>query len=626
MNKQAYFQRLGRLLDLEATAEKEQFLERQQSQSAHAEKSGLTLVNLTLRDEATALAGRVVITLGKRNEQQELPWHMLSLGTPVLLTAVDENEAWRGIVSDRDRFTIKVALDEYPETADSRPLFRLDKATDEVARRRIQRALDDAQRDRTTRFNNLRDVLLGIERPRFASQPPNLIAPHLNETQCQAVTLALRAEDIAIIHGPPGTGKTTAVAEFIRQAVQQGQIVLACAPSNLAVDNIVERLLTTGEKVVRLGHPARVLPELRETTLDIQVENHSSAQLARKMHREAHSLFAKAGRWTRAKPAPGERQAMRAEAKSLIAEARELEKTAVSRILDQADVICATTTGISYSILGERTFDVCIIDEAGQATEAEIWGPILRADKVVLAGDHQQLPPTIVSLQAKNQGFEESMMGRLVNTFEDATVRLEVQHRMHETIMNFSSQTFYDGSQIAAETVRTHLLADLPEVQATELTTTPITYIDTAGASYDEEAEDEGDSRLNPQEAELVTQQVNELLAAGVSPADIAVIAPYAAQVRLLRERITAEEIEINSVDGFQGREKEAVIISLVRSNYEGVIGFLSETRRMNVALTRARRKLIVIGDSATITVHPFYQRLVDYFESVGAYKSVWEI
>jgi predicted DNA helicase len=298
----------------------------------------------------------------------------------------------------------------------------------------------------------------------------------------------------------------------------------------------------------------------------------------------------------------------------------------VNRILDQADVICATTTGISQRMLGNRTFDVCVIDEAGQATEAEVWAPILRAGKVILAGDHQQLPPTIVSLQAKNQGFEESMMGRLVNTFAEATVRLDVQYRMHETIMNFSSQTFYAGSQVAAEAVRSHTLTDLPNVHANKLTAAPITYIDTAGASYDEQAEDEGDSRLNPQEAQLVLRQIDQLLAAEVPPEHIAVIAPYAAQVRHLRELITAEEIEINSVDGFQGREKEAIIISLVRSNYEGNIGFLSETRRMNVALTRARRKLIVIGDSATITAHPFYQNMVDYFESVGAYKSVWEI
>jgi superfamily I DNA and/or RNA helicase len=215
---------------------------------------------------------------------------------------------------------------------------------------------------------------------------------------------------------------------------------------------------------------------------------------------------------------------------------------------------------------------------------------------------------------------------------------LNVQYRMHQDIMNFSSDIFYDGHLQADDAVRTALLADLPHVTQAPLTTTPIHFIDTAGASYDEEPEPDGESRLNPLEAELVVKKVNELLEHGVSPEDIAVISPYSAQVKLLREKIK-HEIEIDSVDGFQGREKEAVIVSLVRSkpvlrlrsanitrhSAQDDIGFLADTRRMNVALTRARRKLIVIGDSATITAHPFYEKLVKYFEAIGAYHSVWE-
>jgi ATP-dependent RNA/DNA helicase IGHMBP2 len=207
-----------------------------------------------------------------------------------------------------------------------------------------------------------------------------------------------------------------------------------------------------------------------------------------------------------------------------------------------------------------------------------------------------------------------------------------VQYRMHQDIMSFSSEVFYDGNLQADETVRTALLADLPQVASTPLTTTPIHFIDTAGASYDEEHEPDGESRLNPQEAELVLKKVEELLISGVFPENIAVISPYSAQIKQLRELINSRiaedggrNIEIDSIDGFQGREKEAVIVSLVRSNREGEVGFLADTRRMNVALTRARRKLIVIGDSATITNHPFYEKMVRYFESVGAYHSVWE-
>jgi predicted DNA helicase len=286
--------------------------------------------------------------------------------------------------------------------------------------------------------------------------------------------------------------------------------------------------------------------------------------------------------------------------------------------------VCATATGLDRDRLNGKTFDWCIMDEASQSTEPSAWIPLQFANRIVLAGDHCQLPPTVLSPEAIRGGFNVSLMERLLENGGPRKM-LNVQYRMHEEIMSFSSDIFYEGNLQADETVRTALLADLPAVTSTPLTTTAIHFIDTAGASYDEEREPDGDSRMNPLEAELVIKKVDELLECGVSPADIAVISPYSAQVKLLRDRIKRPEIEIDSVDGFQGREKEAVIVSLVRSNREGEVGFLADTRRMNVAMTRARRKLIVIGDSATITVHPFYEKMVKYFESVGAYHSVWE-
>jgi ATP-dependent RNA/DNA helicase IGHMBP2 len=266
------------------------------------------------------------------------------------------------------------------------------------------------------------------------------------------------------------------------------------------------------------------------------------------------------------------------------------------------------------------------MDEASQCTEATAWAPLQIVDRLVLAGDHFQLPPTIISAQAAAEGFNVSLLERLIDQLGKGVARrLSVQYRMHHQIMKFSSQEFYEDSLSADAVVYDHLLQDLPGLAANDLTRTPIDFIDTAGASYDESAELEGDSRYNLQEADLVLKKVQALLASGLAPAEIAIISPYSAQVRLLREHIQQPEMEIDSVDGFQGREKEAVIVSLVRSNREGEIGFLEDVRRMNVALTRARRKLIVIGDSATITTHPFYQRMVTYFESVGAYHSVWE-
>jgi predicted DNA helicase len=316
---------------------------------------------------------------------------------------------------------------------------------------------------------------------------------------------------------------------------------------------------------------------------------------------------------------------MRQEARALLADARQLEARAIERILDAAPILCATTTGLDDSLLGGRRFDLLVLDEACQSTEPGCWVPLLRSDRVVLAGDPCQLPPTVVSSEAAKQGFGVSLLERLVAWYGDAvTRRLDVQYRMHEAIMGFSSAEFYDGALTADESVRTHRLCDIPGVATEPLTQAPLTFIDTAGAGYDEELEPDGDSRLNPQEADLVCRKVRELLAAGVASSDIAVIAPYAAQVRRLRERLNVPGLEIDSVDGFQGREKEAVILSLVRSNPEGDVGFLADVRRTNVALTRARRSLIVVGDSATLSALPFYQRMVEYFEARGAYRSVW--
>jgi predicted DNA helicase len=252
--------------------------------------------------------------------------------------------------------------------------------------------------------------------------------------------------------------------------------------------------------------------------------------------------------------------------------------------------------------------------------------PLLRCARVVLAGDHCQLPPTVISADAAAEGFGISLLERLVERYGSTVTRLlRVQYRMHESIMRFSSDEFYAAALEADPSVQGHLLRDLAGVRPDELTETAVQFIDTAGAGFEEQLEEEGESRLNPQEARLVARKVRALLDLGVPAGDMAVIAPYAAQVRLLREELPVPGLEIDSVDGFQGREKEAVIVSLVRSNTENEIGFLADVRRMNVALTRARRKLLVIGDSATLAVHPFYEKLFAYFEALGAHHSVWE-
>jgi superfamily I DNA and/or RNA helicase len=620
---QPHFAQLRHWLALEAAAEQQQLQTNPQAQSEH------TLTRLVIRSEDIGLGGRILLQLAPRNQQAHLPFSRLSTGSPVMLIEEGESQpqSWRGVISRLSSQSCEIALSQSPESAASS--FRLTLAHDEITRQRMERALTRVETARGNRAAALRDVILGEQPASFANGriPANVAAytSHLNPSQQEAVRHALAAEDVAIIHGPPGTGKTTTVTALIHAAVARGDRVLACAPSNLAVDNLAEQLAAAGVPLARLGHPARILPELQAHTLDALVERQESYRQAKKLRKQAFGLRDQADKFRRARPAPGEKQALRAEATQMLDEARQLEAHAVAQALDGAAVILATLTGIDSAVLGQRQFDLCVIDEAGQSTEPGAWIPLTRSDRLVLAGDHQQLPPTIVSAQAQAQGFGVSLLERLMQRDGPHLARrLDVQYRMHREIMDFSSALFYDGDLQADASVQAHLLCDLPGVARNALTETAVTYIDTAGAGYEDSQPADSDSRHNPEEAALAAKKVQQLLAAHVPAANIAIITPYAAQEQRLRE-LLPDSIRVGTVDGFQGREMEAIIISLVRSNRAGEIGFLAETRRMNVALTRARRKLIVIGDSATIGRDSFYGRLLDYFDAIGAYRSVWE-
>ncbi len=627
-NGEDHFQRLARLLELEGQAEAEQARTRMEGVApADAERQGDCLVGLVVVDESAGLGGRCLLSLAKRNRSASLPWTRLGVGSPVVVLPEAEaaSAGIRGVVCERSEHLLRVAISE--PLGDEDGIYRVVLSNDETSRQRQRSILDRTRAAARDRLAELRGTLLGESPPTFAPPIPwTPLNKALNDSQKEAIDLALSARDLAIIHGPPGTGKTTAVVELIRQAVRRGDKVLACAPSNMAVDNLLERLVAAGERAVRLGHPARVLPTLQEHTLDLMVEAHSDMRLARKFSKEAYALFRKAGKFTRARPEPGARRDMRQEGRSLLTEARRLESQAVEWVLDSATILCSTTTGLDSEVLGQRRFNLAVIDEAAQSTEPGCWIPLSRSDRVVLAGDHCQLPPTVLSRDAVAEGYSVSMLERLADLYgPDVTRLLKVQYRMHEAIMTFSSSEFYDLELAAHPSVATRRLCDLPGVRTFPLTEEPVHFIDTAGAGFDDQVEPNGSSRLNPEEARLVNQKVQTLLQAGLEPTEIAVIAPYSAQVRLLREQLSIPGLEVDSVDGFQGREKEAVVISLVRSNREGDIGFLADVRRMNVALTRARRLLLVVGDSATLACHPFYQRLLTYFEEVGAYHTVWE-
>jgi ATP-dependent RNA/DNA helicase IGHMBP2 len=626
MTASEHFDRLSRLLEIESKYEQWQTLELAKSLSpAQLEQRGVGLTDLIIRDTSPGLGG-MMLTLGKSSPQQRLPWLRLADGSPVLVQAPGLRRGLRGVMAGRDALTVRVAVPEIPDELDEDTVCDLVRTSDETTRSRQKAALERARNVDSGRIVELRNVLLGQTPPRFDPLPEIIpFDANLNASQLDAIRFALFAKDLAVIHGPPGTGKTTTLAELVRQAVARGETVLVCAPSNLAVDNLLERLIDGGLNAIRLGHPARVLPAVLSHTLDAVVERHPAVRSARKLVKEASALFRQADRYTRAKPEPGAKQAMRREARNLMSDAFHIENQIVATVIREANVICSTLTGLDGNLLRDRVFDLLVIDEAGQGIEPAAWIGLLRCRRVVLAGDHCQLPPTVLSPEAAREGLAASLLERVAAMQPEIARLLTVQYRMHESIMNFSSSEFYGCELTADESVRTHRLCELPGVATNPMTECSIAFMDTAGAGYDEESEEDGESRRNPQEATFLARKVRELLGSGVRPDDIAVISPYAGQVRLLRDRLPYVSLEIDTVDGFQGREKEAVFISLVRSNPAGDIGFLADVRRMNVAMTRARRSLYVIGDSATLAADPFYKRLIEYFEAAGAYHTVWE-
>lgn len=623
----AYFDTLAEWLELEAVAERERLARRRQIRSqVDIERRGETLVAMDLADHRTGLAGRLLLDFAKPGERP-IPMNRLKVGSPVVVSNDDDpsDKGVAGVVSQRKSHSIQVAVDVWPEG----DRFRIDLSPDETTRKRQIAAMARA-RTATGRTKMLRDVLMGERELRFSEAKDSdrsdvRFLTQLNPPQQDAVRFALSARDVAIIHGPPGTGKTTTLAEVIYQAVQRGDKVLACASSNTAVDNLLERLVAMMPHVLRVGHPARVFEALRGHTLDELVDADPSTDVIRDMRKEVQALLRSAEKDFRGRDGQRNRREIMAEVGQLRGQIRGIERSIIRGVLDRADVVCTTTT-IDDDLLGDREFNTVVMDEACQSTLPSIWQAVMRADRLILGGDHQQLPPTVLSADASAAGLKESLMQRMVNREGESVYRrLTVQYRMNDPIMRFSSDTFYDGSLVADASVKSRRLCDLRGVDENELTTTPLAFIDTAGAEFDEQLEPEGESKLNPKEANLVIRLVRELFAAGVCANQIAVIAPYAAQVRFLRNRLDAPELEIDTVDGFQGREKEVVIITMTRSNPIGEIGFLSDTRRTNVALTRAKRKLIVIGDSATLGGNPFYASMLKYFDDNDAYQSVWQ-
>lgn len=478
---------------------------------------------------------------------------------------------------------------------------------DETSYRLMFEALDRVIRARSGRLADLRDIFY-TKAPASRYTFDAMRFPWLNASQEKAVNEVLWAKDVAVVHGPPGTGKTTTLVEAIFETLRRESQVLVCAQSNMAVDWISEKLVDRGINVLRIGNPTRVNDKMLSFTYERRFEAHPDyPQLwsIRKAIRELRQQRKHADSW---------HQKM----DRLKSMATELELRIRLSLFGEARVIASTLTGAANRVLEGEKYSTLFIDEAAQALEAACWIAIRKAGRVILAGDHCQLPPTVKSIMALKGGLGKTLMERIVENKPETVTLLKMQYRMNEQIMKFSSEWFYHGMVESAPTVSHRGILDYD---------TPMMWIDTAECDGKEEFVGENFGRINRAEAELTLQTLQQYLEKIgkqrilEESIDVGIISPYRAQVQLLRKELRKREffrpyrhlLTVNTVDGFQGQERDIILISLVRSNDGGDIGFLRDLRRMNVAITRARMKLIILGSSETMTSHPFYKKLYEY-------------
>jgi superfamily I DNA and/or RNA helicase len=483
---------------------------------------------------------------------------------------------------------------------------------DETSYKLMFDALDRVAAAKGNRLATLRDLFYSHQRARTFTFNP-LRFPWLNQTQEQAVNDVLWAKDVAVVHGPPGTGKTTTLVEAIYETLRRENQVLVCAQSNMAVDWISEKLVDRGVNVLRIGNPTRVNDKMLAFTYERRFESHPDyTQLwsIRKAIREMRANRKHTDGWHQ-------------KVERLKDRATELEIKINADLFSEARVIASTLTGSANRVLERQKFGTLFIDEAAQALEAACWIAIRKATRVIFAGDHCQLPPTVKSIAALKGGLDKTLMERIVENKPETVTLLKVQYRMNEQIMKFSSDWFYHGQVESAPEIKYRGILDLD---------TPMSWIDTSDMDFKEEFVGESFGRINKDEAVLTLQTLSDYYEKIGKQRilderlDVGIISPYRAQVQYMRKLVKMKEqfkpfrrlITVNTVDGFQGQERDIIIISLVRANEEGQIGFLRDLRRMNVAITRARMKLIIIGNASTMTRHPFYQKLFEYINKMN--------
>lgn len=490
----------------------------------------------------------------------------------------------------------------------------------------MEKALDRALQARTGSLVRFRDLLGGTRPPEFAQLPLPEMPEHLNPSQMEAVGGILSAHDLAVVHGPPGTGKTTTLVAAVSELVRREPTVLVCAASNTATDVLAERLDAAGIRVLRIGHISRVDESILNLTLDAQVAAHPDSREIKKVRIQASEARRRAARFKRTfdEEARENRRSDYREARDLEDWVRLLETRLVEQVLDSAQVIATTLTGAAHPVLEKRRFRTLVVDEAAQALDPAVWIPLAKAERLVLAGDPHQLPPTVKSPEAMQGGLSVTLMERLLPSLPSVHL-LTRQYRMHPEIMAFSNAWFYEGRLKAHEGLEARSLPVRDN--------RPVLFIDTAGCGFEEKVNAETKSRYNPDEWVLITCHLESLRIDLVEKPwpGIAILSPYREQVEYIEEELLSDEryaglpLSVHTIDGFQGQEMDVIILSLVRSNAQGEIGFLRDYRRMNVAMTRARMQLVVIGDGATIGDDPFYRQFIDHCMATGAWRSAWE-
>lgn len=564
--------------------------------------------------------------------------HQFSSGKNVSLfsNVSGEEQSITGTIKVVSKNTMKLVLhaDELPDWCYDGKLG-INIQFDDNSYIEMQKALELVIDARNNRTAELRDQIEGILPLRFNAPDDTLLIPQLNLSQNRALRHVLAAEDIAVIHGPPGTGKTTTLVQAIRLTLEKERQVLVCAPTNSAVDLLTEKLREAGVDVLRLGHPARISEDLMKSSLDGRTLASPYYKDIRNLRKNAEEYFRMAGKYKRSfgKEEAQQRAAYYTEAKTCIREARALEDYIVDELFKTVQVICCTPVTSTHRGLARKKFNTLFFDEASQVLEPMVWIPLLKCKRLVLCGDHFQLPPVVKSIVAKKGGLEETLLDRCIELKGTVTL-LNRQYRMNSVIMGFSNKWFYQNELIADESIAGHQLVN----DDTSYLSRCLEFIDTAGCSYDEIQNPETLSYSNPGEGRLLLQHLEQLTRdyAQVNPPEsisIGIISPYKEQREWLKEELAQATVDrtkvldlsVKTIDGFQGEERDVIYISLVRSNENGEIGFLNDLRRMNVAITRARKKLVVIGDSATIGGSTFYQAFLNYCEENGLYRSAWE-